>query len=358
MKLLEIVKEGKVWKVVVIREGFSKNSFWRFGQRLQRYYTREAIESILPLLEGAPVTAYYYGHDWFDHVPSALEQNKLTKNVVGVLKNPELHEEDGKALAVAELHIFESAEWLRTLLREVWEAGEKDFLGLSIDGEGEEEVSIIEGRPCLAVRKITGLNEVTVVRKPAAGGAFVRLVASQRKEVESMGIYELMLTFLQAVKEALEPDIVKSLEEGLSPEMGEDEAMTWWEKFIEAVKKAESDAGIKAVVQAAIDLIKSGKADEARGVLEKLLINLTKYPYPYPAPKASEESQGEKTAEPKPEPSTSSAPSPVSQELEKILNEAKELAESLKEEKRRLEIEKLLKSSNLPSVVQESLREE
>lgn len=354
MHLLEIVKEGKVWKVVVIREGFSKNSFWRFGQRLQRYYTREAIESILPLLEGAPVTAYYYGQDWFDHVPSALDQNRLTKNVVGVLKNPEFREEDGKAFAVAELHIFESAGWLKSLLKEVWEAGEKDFLGLSIDGEGEEEVSIIEGRPCLAVRRITGLNEVTVVRKPAAGGAFVRLVASE-KEVDSMGIYELMLTFLQAVKEALEPDVIKNLEEGLSPEMGEDEAMTWWEKFIEALKKTESDAGIKAVVQAAIDLIKSGKADEARGVLEKLLVNLTKYPYPYPKPKVSEESQVEKKEEAKTsEPSTS----PVSEELQKVLNEAKELAESLKEEKRKLEIEKLLKNSNLPSVVQESLKEE
>ncbi len=166
-------KEGKLWRVVLIRAGWSKND---------RYYPRDVLEKALPLFEGLKAKAYCAGIDQngdkeFDHISQYTRpEGGAVANTVGWYDNCRL-EESGEL--TADFHV--TANWLKEMLLNAWREGKQDLLGFSIDGTGNSEFGMMENRNGEIVRELLALDEVTVVDDPAAGGRPVALVASMGK---------------------------------------------------------------------------------------------------------------------------------------------------------------------------------
>lgn len=178
--------EGRVWEVVALREGWSDNGA-RTGDG--HYYTREAIEQSAPLFEGAPVQAYGWDPNRtaaMGHIPGRIRQfaNGLVLNTIGRLKSPRVEIEGNRAQVVCDFHFID--EPMRMRLLESWEIG-GHVPGFSIDGDatGGFTRGVVDGRSGWIVHKIKSITELTMVDKPAAGGAFRRLVAGNMHEEES-----------------------------------------------------------------------------------------------------------------------------------------------------------------------------
>jgi hypothetical protein len=174
---------GRDFRVVLIKEGLAKSG---------RYFTRGFVEQVVAAAEGLRAFA--------DH-PTPTEDRerpvRSVRDVVGFYKDAAagVEEGTGKAQAEATLHLFESAEWLAAMVREVLEDGTTgEVIGLSID-------SLVRGalaRPAGVerdVRVVDGLLElksVDVVTRASAGGEFLAVQ-------ESEGVEEQMETEQAAV---------------------------------------------------------------------------------------------------------------------------------------------------------------
>lgn len=162
--------DGSEWEVSIIQSGLSKNA---------RLYPLEVLRQSAPLFEGARVYAYdrlLKGKEIFDHLSDAeLQANPqgYARDLVGFLKAPRV---DGSRL-VATLHVLDGAGWLRDNLRDAFRHGQSSLYGLSIDAEGDGHMAESGGQQVLHVDTIRRVRSVDVVSHPAAGGAFLRLVA-------------------------------------------------------------------------------------------------------------------------------------------------------------------------------------
>lgn len=173
LQLLESKEhDGSIWRVRIIRPGFSKNP--SETSRLPRYYPAQTLQAAAPLFEGVAA----YAHPGGQHVRSIAERSATGK--VGWYANVAY---DGGI--TADLHLVDVN--LRTKLTEAFKHGKKDFLGLSIDGFGKEEIGIAEGVKAAIVTALTKINSTDVVPDPAAGGEFVRLVAAQGENTMPTG---------------------------------------------------------------------------------------------------------------------------------------------------------------------------
>ena len=168
----ESTGKGRIWDVVLIVEGWSLNN---------RYYPADVLREAIPLFEGTPISVYGYGQGVRDHVPPEIrdEAPSLVMNVAGWATKVREDVENGKVRLVA---TFKCAnERVRELLYSSQQLGELPF-GLSIDAMGEGYRGVAEGRTGTIVTKLVHVNETTLVDRPAAGGKFLRLVASLGKE--------------------------------------------------------------------------------------------------------------------------------------------------------------------------------
>ncbi len=172
---------GRHWVVVLIESGHSLN---------KTYYPPDVLRRAVAggLFENLKACAYKYGDD-FNHLPEPVAQNNADKfagNVVGVFKNARYGKfkkpggKEGEGV-LADLHILEGAEWLRKNLRNAFELGSPDILGLSIDARGEFESAVIDGQQVKLVKKLTEVKSTDIVTAPAAGGRMLRLVASAKE---------------------------------------------------------------------------------------------------------------------------------------------------------------------------------
>ena len=185
-------KTGETWEAVLVVEGWSLN---------ERFYPREAIEQMKALIDAAPdskipIRAFAFGE--FDHMPSDLQAQMPgpAGNLVGFAENAQILIKDGKAILVATIQIFETAQWLRDMLREAFDKNALGMLGLSLDGEGVVREGEAEGRRGLIVDAVTALNSFDVVTHPAAGGMFNKLVASLMGEKKAMNHLKKLLAAL------------------------------------------------------------------------------------------------------------------------------------------------------------------
>lgn len=167
---------GSVWEVVLIKAGMSANG---------RRYTEEVLRQAAPLFEG--VKAYA------DHATQAdlvnRKGNRSVTEVVGwyteARYDPQLH------AVIANMHVLESAQWLRSLLMDMTNHGAPNLIGLSINAMGEEKVVREGGQYLKEVTTIKSVGSVDVVTEPAAGGSVVRLVANKNEEDNIMNPEEL-----------------------------------------------------------------------------------------------------------------------------------------------------------------------
>ena len=190
---VEILREagegGREWDVRIVQAGISKNG---------RFYPLEVLRRDASLFEGARVYTYdrlLKGKEIFDHLSDEeLRANPqgYAKDLVGFIKAPHV---EGSIL-MGTLVVLEGAAWLRQNLQDAAKRGRLDLYGLSIDAEGDGHyLERAEGK-ILHVDSIHRVRSVDVVTYPAAGGQFLRLVASRSSMINGGG-QEMELTELE-----------------------------------------------------------------------------------------------------------------------------------------------------------------
>lgn len=153
---------GLVWEVCLIREGWSANN---------RFYSAAVLEAAIPFFEG--LTAGYYR----DEGHTSFEPDQLAGNVAGWFESVRgAVGDDGKYALWGRFQCVDAE--LGAKMAQAFHRNKTDLLGFSIHALGETRPGLAEGRSGDIVTKIHGVGETTVVRRPAAGGRVVRLVAA------------------------------------------------------------------------------------------------------------------------------------------------------------------------------------
>lgn len=177
-RLLEQVegKRGLEWEVVLIEAGLSRNG---------NLYPEEALRGSAPLFEGVKA--------FLDHAGDLrLRPERSVREIVGWFEGVRF--EPPRLLGRFKLSPAE--ERLRLLMVDAWERGKRDLIGFSIDALARSRERFTEEGVVHEVEKILKVFSVDVVTDPAAGGAVLRLVASQAprplgpKEKERLGMKE------------------------------------------------------------------------------------------------------------------------------------------------------------------------
>lgn len=180
--------QGKKWEVVLIETGLSSNG---------RFYSADALKGSLPLFEGLQACAYRYGlplgGSEYNHLPEEQggRGRNFVQNVVGwfesarygSFKRPNGSTGEG---VIAYFHVLEGHKWLRDNLKDAYKNGRADLLGFSIDARGSMRDGVVEGKRVKVVDRITEIFSTDIVSEPAAGGSFLRLVASKERGMESI----------------------------------------------------------------------------------------------------------------------------------------------------------------------------
>jgi len=180
--------KGWEWDVVILESGDSKNGVWNGNQLIPRHYPLDVLKKHVNLFDGAKVYVYEFkdgGKTRYDHLTEqALEANPqgYAKNLVGWISRPRI---EGSSL-VGTVRLLKSADWLRTNLQDSMKAGQ-NLYGLSIDAEGSQHLGRVGNQQRLIVDGLRNIRSVDVVTYPAAGGRFLRLVASRdMREIHRM----------------------------------------------------------------------------------------------------------------------------------------------------------------------------
>lgn len=254
----EIRDEGKIWEIVAIQEGWSKNGI---------YWTRECLEKALPLFDGAPVNVYQSDADGeLVHLSAPARQAQGGQaeglNNAGFTAKPRLKQLPGGRWGVAcDYHC--THDQVRETALQAKTAGVPCPLGFSIDGFAIFGEGVAEGRRGLIAITLESLSETTVVTRPAAGGQFARLIAGEIKKENPKSM---------KLRKFLEARLRKC---GLDHSMiaGYSSA-----QVAEAVAKIiqESEPSKAGVAKVAADFAEAGKEAEATQVLEPLVEEIEK----------------------------------------------------------------------------------
>lgn len=157
-------EKGSIWEVMLIRSGQSKNG---------NIYPPEVLRTAAPLFEGVRALA----RSDEDHLQ---DKKKNVKDIVGWFDNVRFAEGN----LIADFHISKAADWLRVMIKDAWDQGKRDLVGLSIVAEGTGTLKKTATGFVRQVETIDKVNSVDVIVNPAAGGGFLKLVASQAGPVQ------------------------------------------------------------------------------------------------------------------------------------------------------------------------------
>ncbi len=169
MWIAEAAPDGSAWDVMVIEEGTSANG---------RRYSADVLKKAAGLFNGQGVYAYEVKPGLLDHL-SEGDKEKVgdggggVRNLIGALEGARFGEANGKRGVIARLKVV--APWAKQLFKGVWEAGQRQLLGFSIDARARMQQAI-DG--VLDVIEIAPNPTLDVVSHPAAGGALLRIAAS------------------------------------------------------------------------------------------------------------------------------------------------------------------------------------
>ena len=185
--LLEADPTGRSFDVVLIESGVSKNGY-RYSDEMLK---REAAK-----FNGVKAYAYEFKGDQralFDHLPDKVREQYpqgFAKNLVGDYSNArygEFTKPDGSKGhgVIAKFNV--AADWMRSLLKNAWEMGKRDMVGFSIDAwSNARDMWDSAGKKVKDVLEFTGIDEVTVVTSPGAGGILLNIQESQQRHKETV----------------------------------------------------------------------------------------------------------------------------------------------------------------------------
>ena len=363
LPLLESSKTGEEWDVVLIEAGRSKG-----GSQGQILYSEEVLKKALPLFENAKCYAFEFSGQIYDHLPENIKQTVpqgFVKNLVGYFTNPKLKKlPNGKKGIVARFHVI--ADWLKSALKN---AGKKlpELLGFSIDAEG-----IVDKQQGVAL-SIDRVDSVDLVTYPAAGGRFLRMVASrlaasleQQANIKAsnkggLDMGNKMLLMMRGLQ--------SGLKEGQELEITDDVVGAIFSEALEKEEIEESRDELKEIISQCIGFLKEGKDELAEalvtGIVEaKRKKRKKKEEYPYPSaaekyPKPQKASDPEPKPEMKPELEEAKKKKKEEYPYPEVQKQSQEL-QALKDEITRLKLEKYLeealKESGLTNVSQNQIR--
>lgn len=263
------------WEAVIIESGESLNGL---------YYPEEVLARAAPLFENVPCYAFEFSGQLYDHLPEHIKQTVpvgFVKNMVGFFDNVKLKTIDGKKALVGKFHVI--ADWLKNTLKNTPLEKIPKLFGFSIDAEGTLDDS--------NVVSINRVDSVDLVSYPAAGGRFLRVLASRfaealtKKEVK-MDKTTLMFRGLKDA-ESISESMLSILFEGI---FEPDEIKESVDELLQLANEC-----LKCVKEGNEDLI-SGLIEEARKKKKKKDEYMTPYgkPQAYPSPKASVTTEAQK----------------------------------------------------------------
>ena len=191
-------KYGLVFKSVLLQEGLGNLTDCY-------YYTKEALQSAVPLFEGKKI---YANHP--DKMQEQIRPERDVRDILGHFENVQLEsDKDGRASLVADLVILpeESFDWARGLMKHsvsyAQKFPDKEFVGLSINASGDSEETKLDDyvssneipESCLMKiqqakeKGIETIKPVTVmesaiscdlVTEAGAGGAILKLMEQEK----------------------------------------------------------------------------------------------------------------------------------------------------------------------------------
>jgi len=366
LPLLESSKTGEEWDVVLIEAGRSKG-----GSQGQILYPEEVLKKAVPLFENAKCYAFEFSGQIYDHLPENIKQavpQGFAKNLVGYFTNPKLKKlPNGKKGIVARFHVI--ADWLKSALKN---AGKKlpELLGFSIDAEGVVDK---ENQVALSIDRVDSVDLVTY---PAAGGRFLRMVASRlaaslQQQANLKTSNKGGLDMVEGRMLLMMKGLQSGLKEGQELEITDDVVNAIFSEALEKEEIEESRDELKEIISQCIGFLKEGKDQFAEALLNGIVEakkkkRKKKEEYPSPEeeyPKPQKASMPEPQAEPKPEmkPELEEAKKKKKEEYPypEVQKQSQEL-QALKDEITRLKLEKYLeealKESGLTNVSKNQIR--
>ena len=286
----EATKEGIAQGIVPIRiiaPGFNTSK--------GRYYSEQAVQDAADIFDGAKMYA--------DHPTKAEEKEKPERSIrdwVATLHDTKVSEA-GNAVGIAHIN----AGWLKEKIQNLYEQGDLQHLGTSINAVGSGTTQTIEGHKTTLVERLlrSTFQSVDFVTEAGAGGQ------AGLRESAGDSINDVDLMDLATFKEA-RPDLVEVIESTIREQIntevkkqmdaearvkeleGENETLTKENSGLKEAAVAAEKAKVKEVAQAAIKsavdkatlpqaakdkLIEAHKDDESAEGIDVVITNEATY---------------------------------------------------------------------------------
>jgi hypothetical protein len=175
---LSTEKKGGTWEVAIL-------AFGRSTRPPHIVYTREAAQRSIAAFEGTKVYALRTTDD-AGHMKNP--NSKSVRDIVGTITNVRVTE----SALVGDLDIFPSASWLKDNLSHAQEKNLPPPYELSIDASGKGYRGMYEGKSSPIAESFDRAT-VDVVERGAAGGKFLRMVASENNTQKGIDMKQKLL---------------------------------------------------------------------------------------------------------------------------------------------------------------------
>jgi len=194
---------GGKFRMTVLKPGWNLRLDKTPGDK---YYTRQYITSLLPLIEGAKA--------YTDHQTEREERERPQNSVeklIGYWSDAK-QEPDGRATAT--LNLSESAAWLKPILTDAEMLNNEKgivFVGPSINGFGTVKMGEAEGRRGKIVESAKQLLSIDIVTEPGAGGTVDKLLEGAKPNKEDDTVEWDKVTLEELKKNR--PDLLEQAEQ-------------------------------------------------------------------------------------------------------------------------------------------------
>jgi hypothetical protein len=175
--------KGLVWDAVLVKSGASTNG---------RFYPDAVLRESAGLFDGRPI--FVKGD--IQHLKG---EGKDVRNIIGYVSDTHFVEgatPDTGYLA-ATVTFLGAASTLPETIREAWDRGKKDLVGLSIDATGTARTQRVANKTLKVAASIARVDSVDLIVDPGAGGGLVRMREAAdptfQQEDSDMGLKERML---------------------------------------------------------------------------------------------------------------------------------------------------------------------
>lgn len=174
-------KEGKVWDVVLIKEGFNRSG--------ARYYTESALKSIESLASAEKIHCFA---DHMDATEANLKPEGSVLKVVGWYTDVSFDVSERQVVGKLNL-LTEGSPFphLPKAMMEAFNRGNPSLFELSIRGSAESKIAHVEGRKTQVIEQINYLASTDLVTRGGAGGA-IRNVLESGRRYEDMDINDVL----------------------------------------------------------------------------------------------------------------------------------------------------------------------